>query len=280
MNQKSITKTNNYNITPNQIELELKKTEKELKYLLEQCKQSLYGAPEGKLRIAQTKNGAQYYHRAVEHDKKGIYIPKKNKDIANALAQKDYDEKLIHEINKQLKLIKQMQENYHPENISNILKSMNQSRQQLVGNHIMTDEEYINNWINQPYEKLGFDENDKTEYYDNNGVRVRSKAEIVISNMLIQYKIPCKYECPLYLTGLGTVYPDFTCLNVRKRKVIIYEHLGKMGELDYVNRNIRKIDKYIQNGYHLGDNFIITMETLNVPLSTRTLIKTIEKYLL
>ena len=70
---------------------------------------------------------------------------------------------------------------------------------------------------------------DDTEFYSNNGVRVRSKSELIIANLLEQYDVPYKYEMPLSLDENGIVRPDFIALNVRLRSEYVWEHLGMSG---------------------------------------------------
>ena len=56
------------------------------------------------------------------------------------------------------------------------------------------------------------------------------------------------YECRLNLIGLGTVHPDFLVLDIKNRRTIVWEHLGKMQDPGYVERNLRKINAYLKNG--------------------------------
>lgn len=38
-------------------------------------------------------------------------------------------------------------------------------------------------------------------------------------------RIPYKYECPLYLKGVGTVYPDFTFLSLKTGQEIYWKNV-------------------------------------------------------
>ena len=49
---------------------------------------------------------------------------------------------------------------------------------------------------------------------------------------------------------------------------------------DYVKKNIGKVRAYQRNGYHLGDNLILTFETKDQPLDTREVENTVKHYLL
>lgn len=271
----------NYELMPDKIVEELTKRELALQQLLIQCRSSVKNAPVGKLRINITENRVQYFHRTDGKDRIGKYISGEDISLAYQLAQKDYNEKLVKEIEKELDLIIKMKKQYHPENLVNILETMHKERQRLIRNYLQSNQEYAEQWINKPYKKLAFGEKDETEFYTVKGERVRSKSEVIIANTLCHYKIPYRYESPIYLKeNSKAVYPDFTCLNVCKRKEVLWEHLGMMGMEEYANKNVKKIEQYTLNGYHQGDNLIMTMETPSVPLNTRTIEKMIKKYLL
>lgn len=47
---------------------------------------------------------------------------------------------------------------------------------------------------------------------NNSGIMMRSKSEVLISNYLLSYHIPFRYECELVL-GDSVYYPDFTLLH-------------------------------------------------------------------
>lgn len=237
-------------------------------------------APGGKLRITKKRDKVCYYHRIDEADRSGIYIAQGEVELAQELAQKEYNKQLLEELEHEMKALQQFKEKYHPEKLQNVYDSLNDYRKELVQTRTLSDEQFATMWLKQEYHKLPFDEDDETDFYADNGDRVRSKSEIMISNALWKKNILFKYECPVKLKSGEEFYPDFTCLNRRTHKIYLWEHLGMMTSEKYVNRNIKKIEKYILNGYVLGDNFITTMETSEVPLSTRVIDKMIEKYLL
>lgn len=57
--------------------------------------------------------------------------------------------------------------------------------------------------------------------------RVRSKSEKILADYFYRRKIPYKYECPLTLKGVGTVYPDFTFLSPKTKKKFTENITGK-----------------------------------------------------
>lgn len=72
--------------------------------------------------------------------------------------------------------------------------------------------------------------------------------------------------------------PDFTILNKRTGKVLLYEHFGKMDEEKYVNNAMGKIRVYERNGYIIGKNLLLTFETSRMPLSSSTISMLIKEF--
>ena len=117
-------------------------------------------------------------------------------------------------------------------------------------------------------------------YTTERGENVRSKSELIIANMLNKYDIPYQYEAKLVLSGGKVIYPDFTILNVSKRKTVYWEHLGLVSEIDYAEKNYLKLINYEKNDIILGDNLIVTMELGGVALDTELVKRKIEMFLL
>ena len=100
------------------------------------------------------------------------------------------------------------------------------------------------------------------------GVKVKSKSELIIADNLYYNNIPYKYERPMKLKGI-VVHPDFTILNTKTRREVIWEHFGMMDNPEYAQTAVRKKQDYNFEGYFEGDNLIITMETKNAQLNSK-----------
>lgn len=72
---------------------------------------------------------------------------------------------------------------------------------------------------------------------------VRSKSEVIISNLLFQAGIKYEYEKPLYYEGGKHIMPDFT-LFLPNKKEIYWEHVGMLGKESYDANWSKKIDVY------------------------------------
>lgn len=81
------------------------------------------------------------------------------------------------------------------------------------------------------------------------------------------------------MNGFGKVYPDFTILNMKTRKEVIWEHFGMMDDLIYVEKALKKITMYEQQGIFLGEDLILTYESQNMPLNSKMVRRVIKHYL-
>ena len=250
---------------------QLKQESKTLNNWISKTKQELSLAPEGSLHVSTKKYGTCFYH--INHNLNQIkpvetYIRAENKKLIEALAMKDYNQKLLRDLLKQKMTIDRFLRNYNPQAVQDVYRHLSKARQALVAPIIEPDEEYIRRWESQEYVRKGFAP-DAPEIYTDRGDRVRSKSEKMIADKLLQLTVPYRYECPIYLEGYGEVWPDFTLLDIYRRMVIYLEHLGKMDDPEYAAKALKKVALYERNGIILGKNLIITYETSQRPLDMR-----------
>ena len=102
---------------------------------------------------------------------------------------------------------------------------------------------------------------------------------MLIADELYSAGIPYRYECKT-LIGDRTVFPDFTVLNVARRKVYIWEHLGKLDDPDYADNTAVKLNNYMANGYYPGVNLLLTWETARTPIKMKLVREIIARFLL
>ena len=200
-------------LSPDMLAKHIRARKEELEQVLIEKEKSLKGAPEGKLRFAKKGNSIQYHHKHDHSAPDGIYLKRKQDSLAAALAQKDYDCKLTRELKAEIKALDRILNDYRPERINEIFVSLHDFRKPLIRPVTLLDEDYIKRWMSIEYEKKAFEEN-APDYFTAIGERVRSKSEILIADALRRHSIPYRYEFPIQVPGIGTVHPDFTCLNV------------------------------------------------------------------
>ena len=211
-----------------------------LEQFVENCQKSLRHAPAGHLRVCQEKNRCQYYHVTEDGTKNGklAVLRKCRSALPTPAAEEVYD-------------------TLHP------------LRKNCFVPFCLPDDLYVQNWVNASFSTKGVGD-DVPEFFTDNGERVRSKSEVLIADKLKKLGIPYRYECELQLKNGIIIYPDFTVLNVRKRQIYYYEHLGMMDDPLYVQSVIQRFEWYRQNGIFLGVQLFVTWETRNFPLVMRS----------
>ena len=256
----------------------IKDREEILKDLTRKLGKELSKAPEGQIKVARKKNSFQYYRK--ENDKSNWeYIPKQRHILAEQIINADYRRRLIKAAEKDLLAIRNWKRNEIPFRIADIYDCLPEGRKAMVENVMTSDEEAIREFLNETFEPLETYAENKV-FETSNGECVRSKAEWMIAERLLQNRIPYQYEYPVQLRNFGTARPDFRCLNVRKRKIILWEHQGRMDDCDYAAAAVRKVNAYEENGFFAGDNLILTSETATDPLTPRMIERWIRRMLL
>lgn len=261
-----------------QIQGKLEKRKEELLKIKKQKLEEIKKGPQGTLRISISEGKIRYYHRTNSKDFNGVYIKESDKELANKLAQKDYDKKVLKEIEKELVATERYLHTTKLLNTNRIYENLHKERQRLVTPIWVPNQKFVEQWEAVEYTGKEFAEQ-MPEIYTSKGERVRSKSEVMIADLLREEEIPYRYEYPIYLKGVGMIYPDFTILNKTSRKEIYWEHLGMMDDSSYAENAIRKIISYEQNGIFPGQELILTYETKMNPLTPKMIKMLIAHYL-
>jgi len=249
-----------------------------LEKLIAQLERRLKKAPPGTVNINTSKGKTQFFHRTDSKSTVGKYIQQKDFAFAKALVQKSYDEKSLRSAKQELEAIDKYLKLIPKVLVEEVFGSLHIERQKLIEPISETDEQFVQRWETEDYEKKRITD-DVPLIQTENGERVRSKSEMIIANILYREGIPFRYESALILKGKEKLHPDFTALNVRKRKIVYWEHLGMMDEPSYAEKALARLELLEENGIMLGDNLIVTSETRNKPLNPQVVKRKIEKYL-
>ncbi len=261
-----------------EIKEELLKRKNCLLHMKRNLQERTYDNTEGSLRINGSGNRVQYFHKMKGGNVLGTYIPKKNIALAQTLAQKEYERKVLRSIEQEVKAIEKYLSSIPQNTAEEIYNSLHIERQKLIRPVRETDAQFVRRWETFAFRGKEIEESVPVLLTEK-GEQVRSKSEMIIADLLYSEGIPYRYECPLYLEGYGKVYPDFTVLNIRKRKEMYWEHLGMMDDANYIEKALRKIGNYEKNGIVLGDSLILTWETKSIPISRGIIRTQIERHM-
>lgn len=259
---------------------------KRLELLIEQLRTAISSAPKGRLRseMCKGKYPQFYFIEGGFQDGKqnnGRYIKKEEYYLAEELAQKEYNLKLLKCVAKQCELLKSA-ENIRLDKFRNerleILHHISLAKQGLIRTYEMTDEEYVEKWMQE--NSGGKNSIEITNGFDTErGDVVRSKSEKIIADKLFYCNIIYQYE-PLIRLHDGTiVFPDFAMLNIRTRKTIYLEHFGMMDNPEYCKRAIEKMEIYERNELFTCRDVVYTFESSNKAININSIENIINRFL-
>jgi len=248
-----------------------------LEKIIKNASERLLDAPEGRLRLSKSQNHLQYY-QCTEEKKRGIYIAKDNGELAQKLAQKSYDEKVLQLAEKRYSQIKRLTKNYEDDELEKIYQQEHVERQKLIQPIEPAWEQKVSEWKQKEYKGKEFQEGTPIILTEK-GERVRSKSERIMADYFFRHGIEYKYECPLYLKGVGNIYPDFTFLSKKSGEEVYWEHFGKVDEANYARNMVRKIQAYENNNIFPGERLILTFETEQTVLNTGKIEQLVRQYL-
>lgn len=228
--------------------------------IVERNNLELKNCPKG--RLVRYSDSIRYYH-VVRNKKTGIDKRKgitNNKELIYSLARKKYllvqNKLLLETISK----IKRQGTYVEPIMPNDVIKLLPHSYDKLPLEAFLPNLKFAHEWANEKFEQCKYKLEDctlRTERNDN----VRSKSEVIISDVLADLKMFYRYECALPC-GNKKYYPDFTIYNPDNDKIYYLEHFGLMDNPDYVEKSLGKINHITRERIaYLGDNLIVTYES-------------------
>lgn len=233
---------------------------------------------EGRIREATDRNGFPRFYKVSGEDPNGKYVCKENLGEVEVIAQQDYNKKALAAIEASIKTLEGFLAKFRRDSIVETFTKLKPGRKSMVQPIAITDDDYMAAWSGVPYKAKGF-ESGTAEIFSASGLRVRSKSEAIIADILADAGVPFRYEFPVNVRGMGTVHPDFYCINPRTRKEFIWEHFGMMSDCDYAENAIGKISLYAKAGWTLGCNLLATFESTAQPLNSKAAKRTLLQFL-
>lgn len=240
---------------------------------IQELQKQLKALPDGKLIC--TKNG-KYAKWYISKDGKYSYIPKEQKSFAEQLALKAYLIHHIQDLKNERDAINAYLKKYDPSHLRVHDLLSKQSYQPILSTLFKPLSRELREWSKEAYER-------NTSHPENlihksiSGNVLRSKSEAMIDMLLYRAKLPYRYECYLNLGGTS-FYPDFTIRHPSNGDTYYWEHFGMMDNPFYVQKYLRKMQIYLENGIIPDINLITTFETRDHPLTLDKVQKEISNY--
>lgn len=247
-----------------------------LKQQIKEIQEKLKHFPDGKLICAKGNNCFKWY-QSDGHNK--IYIPKKERVLAEQLASKKYLFLLLEDLEHEKMALESYLKHHHPQSKkAELLLTEHAGYRELLLPHFSPKSKECSDWINSPYER-NTQHPEHLIHKTSSGILVRSKSEAIISHLLHTNQIPFRYECALHL-GTTILYPDFTILHPKTQETHYWEHFGRMDDLSYSQKTYSKLNLYTTHGIIPTIHLITTYETKQHPLSYEDVEKIINHYFL
>lgn len=235
--------------------------------LLKACKSLVAKFPLGRLKCAKV-DGKTYYYLKRPSDEK--YIPVRKGDrklvaLAWALCKRKWLETMIRILECNIRSEKRLQKKYRAydfdainEMVSDAYKFMDEKQwYTMLGSEVFSDK--VIQSENPSYRE-------DLIHCTSFGLRVRSKSEQFIAEMLHAAGIPFRYEPEIKLTApdgmIQSYYPDFL-LKHPMGGTLYWEHIGMLGDEEYLKRNKPKYLAYFHNHITPGINLIITCDDVD-----------------
>ena len=251
---------------------------KELRRKLNRHIKKFGDVPQGKVKVLAPRGHSQYYLKKPG-EKSYSYVKVEELEDVKKIIQYDYYKAMQKRLEEQYKALESFLRRYDIEKLDRLYTDLTDGRRKYIEPIIKPDEEYIEYW----YKQFGGKENGFREdliFKTERGEMVRSKSEKIIADMLLNRGIPYVYEPCIRLDNGREVFPDFAALNVRKRKTVLWEHLGRLGDEYYARKNSLKILDYEREGCIEGDTLITTKESDKKPLDVEQVEKKIRLFLM
>ena len=241
--------------------------------MIEMTEKKIKSLPDGWICIKRRGDRVYYYQKGKSIREK--ILKKDDSKLLQDLLQKNYLEKVLRSAKSEKLILDRIQKMYPEILAEDVYEHLKEERRQLVRPIVPTDEQFVQRWLEKSYTPNPIPD-DVPFYQTLNGERVRSKSEMIIADRLLANGIPYKYECPLKV-GKKIIHPDFSILRLSDRKIIYYEHCGRMDDPEYSEDMVNRVNDYSLAGILQGDRLFMTFETSKTPLDVRVLDKMINK---
>ena len=252
---------------------EIAKKITEVNLEIEKVEKKLEGLPPGNFICCTSKGKSKWY---VSDGHNRTYIAKKDKGLASKLAYKKYLEASLSELCARKKALEVCREScIKIKPATDILSNCEEIRN-LVAPMMVSISEEAMAWMNSTYIKNSKNP-ENLNHKSSSGNILRSKSETIIDMCLFNAGIPYRYEAQLVL-GNRAIYPDFTIYDVKREKIVYWEHFGCMDNPEYARKACEKIMLYVANGIIPSIDLIITFETKDNPLTAEKVMSVINEY--
>jgi len=233
--------------------------------LLLAFRKTLSSLPKGRL-VAKRIKGRIYYYQVDEKTRKEKYIPKGNLELIHQLKEKRWLKKVIKIMEQNIKAQKQLLKVYQPYDSRTMEALLPDSyRNDFLKEYARSIQPDLEKWENENYRKNPYHQ-DELIHTTSFGLKVHSKGEMIIAEMLHHHGIPFRYDAAIKVKdSFGNAkyrYVDFL-IKLPTGDYIVWEHMGLFAKEQYREEQFKKLTEYFFSGIFMPNNLIVTMDGPN-----------------
>ena len=255
-----------------------------LNYLLDEIEKDSLRPTNTVLISKRQYNQKYYYKRTIQNGKRHYsYIGNADSEKLKKIARASYKHALLQIVRNDIKVLKQLKNKYYPHDKAHVLKKISPAFSDITFDTAFDKvmEELVR-WAADDYERNPKPFPDKI-ILAKDGTRVRSRAECIIYNALLDAGIPFRYDPVMYFktrSPSGEIEvvskcPDFQIMTPDGSYILI-EHAGLLTSSQYTNDLASKIQLYLLNGYTLGYSLFVTSDDLDGGIDSKEIGKVID----
>lgn len=240
-----------------------------LKHEADYYNKMLQSSPDGML-MSSIQNGKRFFLHAVAsgeypsgQKKYRRRVIDKDSNMIRQLAAKEYARIALQLIERNMRVLELAHNGLKDFTFKEIRTQMKKPysylpEEALAGiRHHGIDDKRLKEWAEAAYEQSAYKPEEKI-HTTSRGLKVRSRAELLIAEMLYRYGIPFRYEQVIH-AGKYEFAPDFTFLGADGLE-FYWEYCGMMSVAHYVDRQIWKRGVYEGIGMYEWSNVIYTYD--------------------
>ena len=234
---------------------------------------------------SKTQRHQKYYYKSISQNGKRhySYIGNADSEKLKKIARATYKHALLQIVRNDIKMLKQLKNKYYPYDKAHVLKKISPGFSDITFDtafdKVMKE---LVRWAAEDYERNPKPFPDKV-ILAKDGTRVRSRAECIIYNALLDAGIPFRYDPVMYFktrSPSGEIEvvskcPDFQIMTPDGSYILI-EHAGLLTSSQYTNDLASKIQLYLLNGYTLGYSLFVTSDDLDGGIDSKEIGKVID----
>lgn len=246
------------------------------------CSEKLSKCPEGDLVVHSMGGKTRYILLKRE---KQIYLGHDKTEQIKAFEEKNYYKKLKQTAEREIKSLEKVIKTIgKTDDVNEVFFKIPEAKRNLIKPFaLQTIDNNLGNFcqMNDIAKQKNNKKLKESSFMTSDGVKVRSKSELIIAERFIANKIPYYYEPDIYFESiLKAMKPDFQVYNKRTGEVFYWEHFGMMDNPDYLKEFQFKMNIYADGGIFPGKQLIMTTESSGCSLSTQYVDLMIKEYLL